>query len=57
MLTGVKSRGKSVRIQEPVSTMTGQAVSRAAIDTQWHFRQRIARKPKRGCADRYPFKR
>lgn len=31
----------------PVSTMAGQAASRAAIDTQLYFRQRSTRKPKR----------
>ena len=32
---------------EPVSTMAGQAASRASIDTRLRFRQRSARKPKR----------
>lgn len=36
----------------PVSTMAGQAASRAAIDTQLDFRQRRPRKPKRMWAAR-----
>ena len=50
MLTRVKSRGKFCvheHTDKPVSTMAGQAASRAAIDTQLDFRQRSPRKPKR----------
>lgn len=49
MLTRVKSRGKFCikDADKPVSTMAGQAASRAVSDKQLDFRQRSPRKPKR----------